>query len=206
MLGGQMRLSNLKVITFSVVVLLLFSLSAPMAQKEIKKQPKGSHNKSVGKRTIPAQTDKGSFVGTWYYIDRNQQFAIFIMQKGKKHKIKIQWKMNTREEFETDWEGECQYKFEGFDGEVRLKVLNPNDINSLKGEWEWSYDMGDMKRTEKSSFTMYRAEDGRKLVWMLPDFKRIIQRGDQSRTYAYENMHILRKSSDRIVDWEDITF
>lgn len=198
---------RLKAMVILLTLLFFFASSMPFAQKDIRKKPRGSaYVRPEGVRTIPAKTEEGIFTGTWYYIDRDMQFAFFIKEEEGQNKIKIRWKMRSGEEFETGWDGRCQYMFRGYEGKANLKISNPHDKNELKGDWEWIYTTDTMTRTERAAFTIYRAEDGRKLVWMLPDFERIIQGEKKSKIYAYEDMHIFRKVSDRIVDWDDIPF
>ena len=96
--------------------------------------------------------------------------------------------------------------FQGYEGRFNFQTINPEDKNTIAGEWEWIYTTDTMERIQRSKFSIYRAADGRKLVWMLPDFEHIIQKGDDSSRYAYEDFHIFRKISDRIIDWEDIPF
>jgi hypothetical protein len=198
---------KLKTIVFPLIFLFLFTSSGFFAQEKVKKTPKPTGYKArEGVRTIPTKTEEGTFAGTWYYIDRDKRFVFFIEEEKGKNKIKIRWKSREGEEFETGMDGKCQYMYKGYEGKVTLKISNPKDKNELKGEWEWIYTADTMTRIERSTFTIYRAEDGRKLVWMLSDFERIIQSGEQSKKYGYEDMHILRKVSDRIVDWEYLPF
>ncbi len=198
---------KLKIAAVLLTFLFVVTPSGVLAQEKVKKMPKGSpSSKAQGVRTIPAKTEEGSFAGTWFYIDRDKRFAFFIKEEDGNNMLKVRWKMRGGEEFETGWDGKCQYMYKGYEGKASLVISNPKDRNELKGEWEWTYATDTMTRIERSNFTIYRAEDGRKLVWMLPDFERIIQSGEQSKKHSYEDMHIFRKISDRIVDWEDIPF
>lgn len=198
---------KLKTTALLLAFLFLFASFGLFAQQKVKKRPRGSApSKAQGVRVIPAKTEEGIFTGTWYYIDREKRFAFFIKEEDGYNLLKIRWKMRGGEEFETDWNGKCQYMYKGYEGKANLVISNPGDKNELKGEWEWTYSTDTITRIERSKFTLYRAEDGRKLVWMLPDFERVIQNGDQSKKYSYEDLHIFRKASDRIVDWEDIPF
>lgn len=205
--GGAMRPFRIQALAIFSIILFLSTFSFMHAQKQSEMKPKGTRgNRVQGKWIIPTPTEQGIFTGTWFYIDRNMRFVFFIKEEDGIHKIKIRWEMGNDESFETDWDGKCLYKFRGYDGIVNLEISNPNDRNNLKGKWKWQYLTDTVERVEQSEIEIYRSENGRKLVWLLPDFERIIKKGDNSRRYAYENMHILRKVSDRIIDWEDIPF
>ncbi len=199
----------IKIKTVTIFILLLFLSFIPILSEQERipgKEDRRIHPRAKGKRRIPPPTERGKFSGTWFYVDRDKRFVFFIKEIEGKNKIKIKWVKDSGEMFETDWNGKCQYKFAGYDAHVTMEISNPEDKNLLKGKWSWQYLTDSMERAEQASFHIYRAEDGRKLVWILPDFEQTIKRGEKSKVYSYKDMHILRKVSDRIVNWGDIPF
>ncbi|MEW5805881.1 MAG: hypothetical protein AB1756_00755 [Acidobacteriota bacterium] len=174
---------------------LLFSISVCSAMQRVE-----------GGRRVPPPTEKGSFVGTWYYVDRDQQFAIFLMKEGRKVKAKLRWEMKTGESFETDWDGECRYMYRGNEGIVHFDIANPGNKKRLDGKWLWQYKYGANERKEMATFNIYRAEEGLKLVWLMPDWQKVFREGDKEKKMKFQQMHILRKASERIINWEEIPF
>jgi len=159
-----------------------------------------------GARHIPAQSNDGKFSGTWFYVDRDQRFALFFKEEEGTIKIKLRWQMNVGESFETDWDGKCKYMFRGNEGNVNLALSNPENKNILEGTWLWQYGLDSGGRTEKATFKIYRSEKGFKLAWIMPDWERVVKQGEKTRKMKIEQMHILRKASDRIILWEEIPF
>ncbi len=159
-----------------------------------------------GKRRTPDPTTEGTFVGTWFYIDRDMRFAFYFKEEEGKIQAKLRWEIHHGEMFETDWDGKCTYMYGGNEGVVHLDIANPENKNQLEGKWSWRFGSGSGERLEEGTFTIYRSEKGLKLAWIMPDWFKSFKSGDKQKKYQYEQMHILRKASNRLIQWEEIPF
>ncbi len=159
-----------------------------------------------GKRHIPVPTSEGTFMGTWFYVDRDMRFAIYFREEEGKIQAKLRWEIYHSEMFETDWDGKCTYMYEGNEGNVHLDIANPENKDQLEGKWSWRLGSGTGERIEEGTFTIYRSEKGLKLAWIMPDWSQRFKSGEKEKKYKYEQMHILRKASNRLIQWDEIPF
>jgi len=190
-----MRIKQGRFITIAVLIMIMLPVLDSYALQIIS-----------GARHTPEQTGEGTFLGTWFYVDRDQRFALFFKEEAGKIKAKIMWYVNSEESFETDWDGKCAYMFRGYEGNVSLQISNPGNKELLEGKWLWQYRFVSSERIESGTFKMYRFEKGFKLAWIMPDWARVVKAGDKEKGLKLDQMHILRKASNRIISWEEIPF
>jgi hypothetical protein len=156
---------------------------------------------------VPTRTDNGEWNGTWIYVNRDYNFALWLSEdKGKPiAKIRFMGNGNLVEAFETDWQGHADYSVQGYPArfDLRLEQTGPD---FMVGAWDWDLDFQGSARRETGRVEMFRAGDGRQLVMHFNDFERVIESTSGDRTFRLPQSWTFRKLSRRLVLWEELPF
>ena len=156
---------------------------------------------------IPNRTDNGEWSGTWIYVNRDYQFALWLSEDDGKPiaKLRFMGNGNLVEAFETDWKGRADYSVQGFPGrfELRMQEVGPDVMKAI---WDWDLDFQGSARRESAEIEMFRAGDGRQLVMHFKDFERVIESASGDQRYALPQSWTFRKLSRRLVLWEELPF
>ncbi len=152
--------------------------------------------------SLPDRNDAGTWDGTWYYMTRDTQVALWIRSHGRAPEVRLQYHHET-EGFLTDWSGQARYTASGKPG-VFSMTLSERDPNTIRAKWFWELGRDVRRRTESAWVTLYRAADGRSLVMNFEELERAL--GDSGPRLAYEQVWVFRKASNREVRWEELPF
>lgn len=153
---------------------------------------------------VPERTDAGLWDGTWMYTSRDNRIVLWFRTEGGKPQVKLQYQsLASAEAFETDWSGKAVYYLSGEPATFDI-ALTRRDANTVRGTWNWKVEFTDSGRTEKGAFTLYRAGDGRQLVFKFDNLERIVRRRDQVKHYPMDTSWTFTKASKRLVLWDEV--
>lgn len=157
---------------------------------------------------VAEPTGDGSFEGTWIYVNRDLQMALWLRQGGDgAPEAKLRYRsLAGPETFETDWTGQAEYYLSGQPATFAF-VLEDGDRDRARGTWNWNIEFPSSARREDGAFTMYRGLDGRRLVLLFDRFERRVRRGEDVKTWTPERHAVtFVKASKRLVLWEELPF
>lgn len=153
---------------------------------------------------IPQRTDAGVWDGTWMFVSRDNRMALWVRTEGGKPQVKLQYQsLASAEAFVTDWSGKAVYYLAGEPASFDLGITH-RDANMIRATWTWKVEFTDSGRTEMGTVTMFRAGDGRQLVFHFDKLERIVRRRDQVKHYPMETSWTFTKVSKRIVQWDEV--
>jgi len=153
-----------------------------------------------------AAVEAGTFDGTWMYVNRDAQYALWVRTKDGKREVKLQFRsMSTPEAFETDWNGKAEYYMAGSPVAFELKLL-AGDARELKGTWSWIVTFPDSGRRESSDLRMVRTGFGRDLRMEFLTYERTIMRGGQNSTVKGPMAWTWVKVAARELLWDELPF
>ena len=156
---------------------------------------------------VAQRTTAGEFPGTWAYASRDEQFALWFRERAGRIEMRVGFASTFNSEaFETDWLGDAQYDF-GSTGKGTVSIrLTETSTDGLRGTWDWRLVTAGTTRSQKGTFTIYRALDGRSLVvdfaeweWRVTD-----ERGE--RKAAPKRALQFTKVSKRLALWDELPF
>lgn len=156
---------------------------------------------------IPARTDAGRWTGTWIYVNRDYNFALWLNEDEGATVAKLRFKGNGNlvEAFETAWDGHAEYNVDGYPARFDFHLLETGP-DVMTATWSWDLDFRGSGRREVSSIEMFRTGDGRQLVLNFHDFEKVISSSGGSRSYNLPQVWTFRKMSKRLVLWEELPF
>lgn len=157
---------------------------------------------------VAEPTGEGRFEGTWIYVNRDLQMALWLRESGNgAPEAKLRYRsLNGPETFETDWTGHAEYYLSGQPATFAF-ALQDGDRDRARGTWNWNVEYPSSARIEDGAFTMYRGLDGRRLVLLFDRFERRVRRGDDVKTWAPDHHAVtFVKASKRLVLWEELPF
>ena len=120
---------------------------------------------------IPEATNAGNWEGTWYFNSVDSKMALWMRTRRSKTEMKLRYDSGLAPvSFETDWSGNATYYAFEKPATFRCKLtkLTPERI---EGSWSWDYQFQSMGRSEKGTFTLFRAMDGRILVFKFDTYE-----------------------------------
>jgi hypothetical protein len=177
--------------TLALVAVLVAGASGTAAQ------PKAPSGKMV-------PTDRGSFHGTWTYVNRDGRTVLWIDTSGKTLRVKMQYQGTSKPEgFVTDWDGNATYIFAGEPGTFELRTTEANE-NRIRGTWFWDVQFESVGRSERGTFTLYRVGDGRQLVLDFSEYEKVLRKGDKVSRYEGPASWTFKKVSRRIALWDEV--
>ena len=151
-------------------------------------------------------TTRGSFDGTWMYVNRDAHYAMWIRTKNGKRQVRIQYQsLANAEAFETDWDGKATYYVSGKPISFELK-LGTNDPANLNGTWNWNAEFEASSRKETAELNIYRTGYGRTLQMDFKNFERTYVRNGVAKTIKVPNSWGWTKISKRELLWEELPF
>jgi len=154
----------------------------------------------------PDRTDEGVFHGTWYYVTRDGDMALWIRSVDGQPELKVRFRAkSTTESFETGWDGNVAYTLAGYPATFGID-LNHRDENTLAGSWQWEVKFSNSGRTENGKFILYRVGDGRHMVLKFSEYERKTWKGEKMSARTGLPAWGFRKASKRIVLWDELPF
>lgn len=154
----------------------------------------------------PERNDAGSWDGTYWYVNRDYRAAMWMRTTDGLPEIRLKLvAFGSPEEFETGWDCEASYEVPDGHGEFALSI-NERDANTIKGSWTWNLQVGASVRKQIGEVTIYRAGQGREVVMLFDPFKFHIGPADQERWIDVDQVWTFRKSSKRMIRWEELPF
>lgn len=156
---------------------------------------------------VPPPTEKGNWVGTWFYVSRDARFALWFREDDKGlPEIKVQYfGMQNAEAFVTDWTGRAEYYVRDVPATFSLK-LTERGADVIKGDWSWFVEQGSTARTENARVTLHRTGDGRRMVLVFDDLNLVVRRGTDVQRTNTRLSYTFAKMSSRLVRWQELPF
>ncbi len=154
---------------------------------------------------VPDPTEAGSWDGTWFYTSRDARIALWMRTRDGKPQLKLEYQgMQAPEAFETDWDSKATYYLAGQPATFEIKMTRA-DANRIEATWRWEVQFEDSGRIETGTFSIYRAGDGRSLVFKFDRLERLVRRGGAERKYEFKPTFSFRKMSKRTdVLWDEL--
>jgi hypothetical protein len=159
------------------------------------------------KVSIPDRTDAGAWYGTWYYVSRDRQMALWIRHEDGIPQVKMGLRELKRggDSFTTDWNGLAEYGGPGKAGTFTL-TFDEQDENTLNGSWVWETRTASGTRTETADVTIFRAGWGRQLVWKVTNVQMQFPGDDEPSSKGPDRVWTFRKASRREALWGELPF
>jgi len=157
--------------------------------------------------TVPSPSTEGHWDGTWFYISRDQRFALWFKTEDGVPQVKLRYaSMNSGEGFETDWTGTSDYQLPSAAGHFSLGITRKGK-DEIDGRWEWLLKAGKGIRLEEGDYRMYRTGDGRFLALVFDEMTRTVNGGKgKNKVYKSSTAWTFRKASKRLVLWDELPF
>jgi hypothetical protein len=151
-------------------------------------------------------TTNGSFEGTWWYVNRDSRFAIWIRMKDGAPQVKVQYQsLSNPEAFESDWDGKALYYLGEHPVTFELK-LTERTADRIQGKWSWVLDAGPAHRRESADVVVYRTGYGRELQIDFQNFERVIYTGVKNKIMRTPMVWGFDKVSKRELLWDELPF
>lgn len=155
---------------------------------------------------VGTPTTKGTWDGTWFYVNRDMRAALWFRTVGGKLQGRMQYQSTAAPEaFETDWTGTATYYVAGKPATFKL-TFDRVSRDKIEGRWDWDVQFEDSGRTEKGTFTLERVGEGRDLGFVFSKFRRELRRGAEIKAYELPLAWAFTKGSKRIVLWDELPF
>lgn len=157
--------------------------------------------------SAPERTDAGSWDGTWAYSSVDARMALWIRTTEGKPELKLQYTSGlTALAFETDWNGKATFYLSEKPATFEIGTTR-RDSDVIEGTWNLDVQLGKSGRTEKGTFTMYRATTtGRMLVVKFHEYDLVFRRGDKITHIDIPPAWTFVKVSKRQALWDELGF
>jgi len=180
--------------------LLILTLALSLATQAL------AQKATRGALSLPEPTTRGSFEGSWYYVDPGYQIALFVW-RDKAGALRTRYQLRSKQgaEFRTDDGGFAKYVDRGQPAEV-LFTGGLGDGDRIRGRHERTLQSPGGTYRESGDFEVYRAEEGKKLVLLYPEWKIELTDPDGrvTTTTKTDVNRIFRKASDIVVEFDEI--
>lgn len=156
---------------------------------------------------VPDPVTDGDWNGTWYYASAECKMALW-MRTGPKGKVELKLRYDSLSRpisFETDWTGSADYYISAKRSTFRI-ALAKTGRDRLEGTWSWSSELPGELRTERGSITLFRAFDGRQLVFRFHDFEAFATTRKGTGVTDVAPVWTFLKGSRRLVLWDELPF
>jgi len=158
---------------------------------------------------LPPQTNEGSFVGTWFYVDTGYRIAIFIAP-DKTGILKMRYKLHSRTglDFETDARGFTRYLEDGVPVELLFAGTPNADQTEIRGHYRRVATSKLSKREESGNFRIYRSSHGRAIVLHYPEYTVHVTSATTRPKITTQSdvLMVFSKASEMIIDFSEIPF
>lgn len=182
------------------VLLALSTGGAAMAQNSMRDRS------TITTVARPQRTDEGRFHGTWFYTNAQTRMALWMRTENGRPELKLRYQSaQTLEAFETDWAAQADYDINGYPAKFAIDVRSA-DENVVEGHWSWTVEFPKSGREERGDFTMYRAGDGRQLVFDFADYEKNLHKRGSAGGYQGPLVWTFTKASKRLVLWDELPF
>lgn len=156
---------------------------------------------------VSEPTQKGVWPGTWYYTNRSARMALWIRNDENglpEFKFRYQSR-GTPEAFETGWDSKASYELAGYPGSFSFEVVERDEF-AARAKWRWEVEFPNAKKIETADVKLYRAADGRKIVFLFEGIERRVQKEDGERVSRAPLSWSFHKASKRLVLWDELPF
>ncbi len=155
---------------------------------------------------LPDPSDEGTWDGTWSFQSVAMRMALWIRTRQRTIEIKLKYDgLHQPSLFETDWNGDASYYSSEHPATFRMHKTKA-DANRIEGTWFWESQFGNSPRVENGKFTLYRALDGRTLVFRFDDFELTTTRRGKPYRSEIPPVWTFQKVSKRQALWDEIPF
>lgn len=155
----------------------------------------------------PDPTNEGNWDGTWFFNSVDSKMALWVRTKRARTELKLRYDSGLAPvSFETDWAGNASYYAFEKPATFRLKVTKTTP-EKLEGTWDWDYQFRSLGRTEKGKFEIYRALDGRVMVFRFTEYELTeTQHGKTGRSNTLPIWTFIKVSKFHDVLWDELPF
>ena len=156
---------------------------------------------------IPEATSDGNWEGTWFFTSVDSKMALWARTRRSKTEMKLRYDSGLAPvSFETDWSGNASYYAFEKPATFRFK-LTKTTSDRIEGTWWWDYQFQSMGRTEKGTFTLFRALDGRLMVLRFDTYELTETRnGKTGRSTSLPAWTFGKASKFHDVLWDELPF
>ena len=151
-------------------------------------------------------TNAGTFDGTWMYVNRDTQFALWIRTTNGVPQVRLQHQsLASPEAFESDWDGKAIYYMAGNPVTFELK-LGESTGERIVGTWSWVLTVGNSMRRETADIVIYRTIYGRTLLMDFVNYEKTITSNGKNKIMQAPVAWNWTKISNRELRWEELPF
>jgi len=155
---------------------------------------------------VPDPSDEGNWDGTWSYQSTAMKMALWLRTRNGTTELKLKYEsLHRPNTFETDWNGDATYYVGEQPATFRMHRIG-GDANRIQGTWFWESQSGNSPRVENGKFTLFRALDGRTLVFRFDEFELTTTRRGQAYRSQIPPVWTFVKASKRQALWDEIPF
>ncbi len=151
-------------------------------------------------------TSAGTFDGTWMYVNRDLQFAMWIRTRNGVPQVRVKYQsLASPEAFESDWDGKALYYLAGNPVTFEFK-LGECTADRIVGKWAWVLTVGNSLRRETADIVIYRTQYGRTLLMDYVNYEKTITSGGKNKIMQAPVVWNWAKVSHRELLWEELPF
>ncbi len=155
---------------------------------------------------LPERTQEGDWDGTWYYTSVEMKMVLWLRTHKGKTAMKLKYESGQRPvTFETDWNGDASYYTAEKPATFQVHVTK-SDPGQIEGTWFWETQYGRFPRIEQGTFVLFRALDGRTMMFKFTDFELSMSRQGQPYRSNLPPLWTFLKASKRQALWDEIPF
>ena len=162
----------------------------------------------------PAATSDGRFEGTWYRLEPGMK-QVVQLRRGANDAWEIRFIWESRDELriDTGWKPRVEFTVRGMAGSFELALVQPrSDAPRLVCRYRLDQDGARKSHLiEEGDVALYRAGDGRSLVWLQDPLTTKVEIPDPIAPYEADGQHeeqqrlwIFMKASNRVIEWDEI--
>jgi len=189
--------------TLAALSLAAIAMAAPFAAESI--PPVEKYPGRIGV-VAPDATSEGVWDGTWAFNSVDSKMALWMRTKRGKTEMRLRYDSGLAPvSFETDWAGNAEYHAFEKPATFRFKPTKTT-ADRIEGTWFWDYQFLTMGRREKGTFTLYRALDGRSLIFHFDTYEVVETHKDKTRRSDTPPLWAFFKASKYQALWDELPF
>lgn len=164
------------------------------------------------KLEIPPAVSAGRFEGTWYRVEAGMKQGLVLRRVNGAWQARFYWETRDNFELDTNWESHHAFTYRGLPGTIELTSLPER---STPDRLVFRYDRqqkgaNNAELHESGEVALYRAVDGRTLVWLVEPLRTVVSIPDPIAPYEAAEpreetkVWIFMKAAERELLWDEI--
>lgn len=168
--------------------------------------------RAAGRLEIPPPVGEGRFEGTWYRVEMGMKQGLALRRVNGAWQARFFWETNENFSIDTRWESVHTFSYRGRPGTLELSyVADRSTPERLVFRYDRRQEGGKGSELHESgTLALYRAVDGRTLVWLIDPLRTVISIPDPIAPYEAAEPRdetkawIFMKAAERELQWDEI--